>query len=204
MSIRIHNYQDGVTKLGPGKRFVIWTQGCMRGCKGCMTPVSQDINGGQLVDTEWMAELIISSRREGITISGGEPFLQAGELCKLISLVRENADIGVIIYTGFTYEELINSNDEDRKRLLGMADLLIDGPYIDELNDGKNLRGSSNQRVIALTDRYRDYVEVYGSKKAEVEFFVKENKVVLVGVPDKDLLSRFKMAFEEDKGNEHV
>ena len=169
-----------------------------------MTPVSQDMNGGQLVDTEWMAELIISSRREGITISGGEPFLQAGELCKLIGFVREKADIGVIIYTGFTYEELINSNDEDRKRLLGMADLLIDGPYIDELNDGKNLRGSSNQRVIALTDRYKDYVEIYGSKKAEVEFFVKDNKVVLVGVPDKDLLSRFKTVFEEDKGNEHV
>lgn len=204
MSIRIHNYQDGVTKLGPGTRFVIWTQGCVRSCKGCMTPVSQDINGGRLIDTEQLAELVLESKREGLTISGGEPFLQAQELCRLIDLIRRKADIGVIIYTGYTYEELANSNDEDRKRLLEMADLLVDGPYIDELNDGKNLRGSSNQRAIALTDRYKESVELYGSKKAEVEFFVKENKVVLVGVPEKELLSRFKMAFEEDKGNEYI
>lgn len=76
--------------------------------------------------------------------------------------------------------------------------MLIDGPYVDELNDGMNLRGSSNQRVIALTDRYEQNVCEYGTKNAEIEFFMKENKMVMVGVPTKELLDKFKNVFEED------
>lgn len=72
------------------------------------------------------------------------------------------------------------------------------GPYIEELNDGMNLRGSSNQRAIALTARYESDVDGYGSKKAEVEFFMKEDKVLMVGVPDSNTLNRFKYAFKEE------
>ena len=196
--MRIYNYQDGVKKLGPGTRFVLWTQGCPRRCAGCMTPASQDINGGQHISVEELSQIIISANREGITISGGEPFLQAADLCELITLVRKSVDIGVIIYTGYIYEELISSKESAIKRLLELTDLLIDGPYVDELNDGMNLRGSSNQRVIALTDRYVQNVCEYGIKKAEIEIFVKENKMVMVGVPTKELLSKFKNVFEED------
>ena len=198
MQIRIYNYQDGVRKLGPGIRFVLWTQGCQRRCKGCMTPMSRDMNGGKPFETSELSEMIIKSNREGITISGGEPFLQAKELCDLIDKVREHADVGVIIYTGYTFEELKEYNEEYRLKLLEKTDLLIDGPYIDELNDGKKLRGSSNQRALLLTERYRDHVNDYGSGKAEVEFFVKEDKVVMVGVPDKDVFDRFRNVYEEE------
>lgn len=198
LKIRIYNYQDGVKMLGPGIRFVIWTQGCQRKCKGCMTPLSRDLDGGILMDVDILAEMIVKSGREGITISGGEPFLQAHELCELISRIHEQADMGVIIYSGFTIDEIYSSDDKYKKKLLEFTDLLIDGPYIEEKNDGKNLRGSSNQRPIALTDRYSGFIDYYGSKKAEVEFFVKEDKVVMVGVPDRDIFNRFKNVFKEE------
>lgn len=197
--MRIYNYQDGVKRLGPGTRFVLWTQGCLRKCERCMTPESQDVKGGKEISIENLAQKIISAKREGITISGGEPFLQSNDLCELIIRVRKIIDIGVIIYTGYTYEELINSKDSGKKQLLQLSDLLIDGPYVDELNDGMNLRGSSNQRVITLTDRYAQNVWEYGSKKAEIEIFVKENKMVMVGVPTKNFLQKFKNIFAEDR-----
>ena len=196
--MRIYSYQDGVTKLGPGPRFVLWTQGCPRCCNGCMTPDSQSLAGGREMSVADIVDLILMSGRDGLTISGGEPFIQAKELCELISTVKAYKDVGVIIYTGYTYEELSSSEDAYQKLLLELTDLLVDGPYIDELNDGKNLRGSSNQRVIALTKRYIDNVGEYGSKKAEIELFMKENRLILVGVPDKKTLNRLKKIYKED------
>ena len=150
------------------------------------------------MDTRDLAAMILRSGREGITISGGEPFLQAAGLSELIGLLRAQRDIGIIVYTGFTIEEIREKNDPDMNRFLDQIDLLIDGPYIEEKNDGRNLRGSSNQRAIALTERYEKNVPDYGSRKAEIELFVKEDKVVLVGVPDEKTLVRFQHAFEEE------
>lgn len=198
MEIRIYNYQDGVTKLGPGIRFILWTQGCARCCKGCMTPMSQDRDSGRIISVFDLADIIIQSGRDGLTISGGEPFLQAQALYKLVNLIRAKRDIGIIVYTGYTLDEILQSKDLYMCRFLEQIDLLIDGPYIEELNDGMNLRGSSNQRAIALTARYESDVDGYGSKKAEVEFFMKEDKVLMVGVPDSNTLNRFKYAFKEE------
>ena len=197
MYIRVYDYQDGVRKLGPNTRFALWVQGCGRNCRGCMTPQSQDIDGGKEMETRDLAALILRSGREEITISGGEPFLQAAGLSELIGLLRAQRDIGIIVYTGFTIEEIREKNDPDMNRFLDQIDLLIDGPYIEEKNDGRNLRGSSNQRAIALTERYEKNVPDYGSRKAEIELFVKEDKFVLVGVPDEKTLARFQHAFEE-------
>lgn len=198
MEIRIYNYQDGVTKLGPGIRFILWTQGCARCCKGCMAPMSQDRDSGRIISVFDLADIIIQSGRDGLTISGGEPFLQAQALYELVNLIRAKRDIGIIVYTGYTLDEILQSKDLYMCRFLEQIDLLIDGPYIEELNDGMNLRGSSNQRAIALTARYESDVDGYGSKKAEVEFFMKEDKVLMVGVPDSNTLNRFKYAFKEE------
>lgn len=163
-----------------------------------MTPASQDLAGGKLVDINELAQIVIDSKREGLTISGGEPFIQARELYELVSIIRKTNDIGVIIYTGYTIEELNASEDIYIKNLLGVTDLLIDGPYIEDLNDGKNLRGSSNQRVIPLTTRYSKNVDDYGTKNSEIEIFVKEDKILMVGIPEKRMFNRFKKAFEEE------
>ena len=100
MKIQLHAKRDGITKLGPGTRFVVWTQGCPRSCPGCMTAASQQMNGGFSADTKQLAEEILQSGRHGLTISGGEPFLQAKALADLIQEVRKKTDLGVMIYTG--------------------------------------------------------------------------------------------------------
>lgn len=95
------------------------------------------------------------SDTEGITISGGEPFLQAEELATMIDGIKAKRDYGVIIYTGFLKEELDKKNENGVQRLLLHADILIDGHYIKELDDGKPYRGSSNQNIYLMTDRYK-------------------------------------------------
>ncbi len=199
MQIQLHAIRDGVTKLGPGIRFVLWTQGCQRRCPGCMTPESQRMNGGFSADTTQLAKQILQSERKGLTISGGEPFLQAKALAELIREIRKEADPGVMIYTGFTIQELQESENPDYKELLGQCDLLVDGPYMQELNDSKNLRGSSNQRAIALTDRYRNFAKEIGTKPAEAEIFYEEERISMVGIPPKGLVE--KMRQKEVTGN---
>lgn len=192
MKLRIHTYEKNVTKLGPGKRFTIWTQGCMKRCKGCISPTTQALDGGYEIETDELAQLIVNSNCEGITISGGEPFLQAKALSELIHKIKEKQEYSVVIYTGCIYEELKQSGDSYTLKLLEFCDLLIDGPYIEELNDGKNLRGSSNQRALALSDRYKAEASEYGTKPAEVEIFVHDGRLNMVGVPSKEQLEIIK------------
>lgn len=139
MKLQLHNIQDGVTVLGPGVRYGLWVQGCLRRCPGCMTPQSQPREGGKWMETAQVAQDIVRSGRTGLTISGGEPFLQAEALCEVIEQVRREQDMGVIIYTGNTLAELQASHDPWVQALLAQCDLLVDGAYIEALNDGKNL-----------------------------------------------------------------
>ena len=98
--LNIYNFIESTKTLGPFNRFALWTQGCNFSCVGCMTPDSQSLEGGVKISVEDMTQTILNTPNiEGITISGGEPFLQAKALYHLLSLVREKRDFGVIIYT---------------------------------------------------------------------------------------------------------
>ncbi|MBQ5825705.1 MAG: radical SAM protein, partial [Clostridia bacterium] len=131
---------------------------------------------------------IINAEVEGVTISGGEPFLQAEALAELIKKVRKIKDIGVIIYTGYLIEELSEVQGADK--LLELTDLLIDGPYVSELDDGKSLRGSSNQRVIPLSERYNNCLEMYGADERKLQVIEHLDKVNIVGIPQISLLRK--------------
>ena len=104
--------------------------------------------------------------------------------------IREHKDIGVIVYTGFLYEQLLKkaSDDNGVKLFLSEIDLLIDGPFIKKLNDDKPYRGSSNQRFIPLTDRYLKSIKEYYSESQgrKVEIRIESDKTLMVGVPSKD------------------
>ena len=191
MKLRIFDTKAGIRKLGPGLRYGIWTQGCPRSCPGCMTPASQSLDGGYEVETSDLAREIRDSGLTELTISGGEPFIQAEALSEMVDMLRQSCDIGLIIYTGFTYEELA-CGSAAQKKLLSLCDLIIDGPYIDALNDGKKLRGSSNQRAVLLSERYREFIREFGAGPAEVEFFMSEEGLTMVGVPSREMLERIK------------
>lgn len=196
MKIRLHGTEERVKTLGPGIRYVVWVQGCLRRCPGCMSPFSQDLSGGYEEETDLLAENIVKSGCEGLTISGGEPFLQAEALVDLIEKIRMKKDMGVIIYTGNTWEELKASEDKYVQELLVRCDLLVDGAYVEELNDGKNLRGSSNQRAIPLTPRYEKDAAGYGTEEAKVEIVVHEDKIRLIGVPSRQMLKQLQSIIE--------
>lgn len=168
--------------LGPYKRFIVWVQGCKRRCKGCIAKDSWALDGGELVEVNAIVQQILRQEKiEGITISGGEPFLQQDALCELIRKVREHKDIGVIIYTGMKYSEIENT------ALAHSADLIIDGEYVEELNDNKSLRGSSNQNVLCLTERYENIVsEYYGRNGRKIELILADGVTKMIGIPSKE------------------
>ncbi len=185
--LRVYQMLPGVKTLGPFERFALWTQGCNRRCPGCISPKSRPFYGGKERLVEEIAKEILKYDHEGITISGGEPFLQASALCTLIDLLRSAKDIGVILYTGYTLEELHSSKaPEKSEELLKRIDLLIDGPYISELNDDNSLRGSSNQQIYPLTVRYKDYLSLYGIPNGrKTELRVLPDGFFIVGIPTK-------------------
>jgi anaerobic ribonucleoside-triphosphate reductase activating protein len=145
-----------VYTLGPGKRAVIWLQGCGRRCEGCANPELQafdpvkDIPAAEIFT---LMEKMTGGGADGFTLTGGEPFAQAGELAALTRLLsRLSGDI--LIYTGYTLEALREMRDPDVDAALGFAAALIDGAYVAALNTGTPLRGSSNQRLHILKERY--------------------------------------------------
>lgn len=153
--IRIAGYVDDSIVDGPGIRFTIFTQGCAHHCFNCHNPETWDFDKGKDVDID---ELISKINRnpllQGITLSGGDPLYQVNACLELVKKVKElNSDLDIIIYTGFTFEELaINfKKNNDLLSLLKLSDTLIDGKYEDSLRDlTLKFRGSSNQRVINL------------------------------------------------------
>lgn len=181
-AIRIYMSVPCSEVLGPYKRFVVWVQGCNKRCKGCIAKDSWASDGGEIVKVDELAEkIILQDAIEGITISGGEPFLQQELLCELIKKVREHRDLGVILYTGMNYDEIKDSD------LARCADLIIDGEYIEEKNDNKSLRGSSNQNIICVTERYSNVVsDYYGVQGRKIELVLTNGTTQMVGIPTKE------------------
>ena len=184
--LKISHTEAHTELLGPYDRFVIWVHGCCFDCEGCL---AFNTRYGEYTEmsVDELAERIIKSNCEGITISGGEPFLQTAALVALVKAVRSVRDTGVIVYSGFTLKEL--QSNTDYMKLLELADILIDGRYIKELDDGRAYIGSSNQRLYYLTDRYREIGRKYYSaskRRAEIKFG--RDKVSLIGVPSATVL----------------
>ncbi|HHT93369.1 MAG TPA: anaerobic ribonucleoside-triphosphate reductase activating protein [Clostridia bacterium] len=144
---------------GPGFRFVVFTQGCKRHCKGCHNEETWDLDGGKIVEIDKILKMLDENPLlDGITLSGGEPFLQPDACCEIAKGARERG-LEVMTYTGFTYEEISEGVDESeevneaRRKLLQLTDILVDGPFVIE-KKSLNLmfRGSSNQRLLYLKD----------------------------------------------------
>jgi len=176
--------QQGTRALGPGLRYVIWTQGCNRHCPGCTSPEGISLKPKHLLDIDILAKDIVSRTEiQGITISGGEPFLQANALSALIEQVWEKRpELTTLCFTGFEMKDLVWP---DAVSLLSHLDVLIDGPYVQELNDNRGLRGSSNQRIYCLTQRLSPWKDEMESGQRQSEMHVLSNEMVEIGIPSK-------------------
>jgi anaerobic ribonucleoside-triphosphate reductase activating protein len=137
---------------GPGTRSVIFFQGCARACAGCFNPETHDfsLNKARSVDEVLMA---VPQGAEGLTISGGEPFVQPQGLKALLTSARQTRGLSIIIYTGFTLEEL--RADKARAAVLPLIDVLVAGPFeIKKTEKTALARGSTNQTFHFLSERY--------------------------------------------------
>ena len=134
---------------GVGIRYVIFLQGCTIDCKGCQNKKAQDVNGGIEVRVEDVFNDINKHHLiDGVTFSGGEPFLQAQECTKLARMIRkERPELNIWSYSGYTFEYLIK--DPKNIEFLKLLDVLVDGPFVmNKKTLSIPFRGSSNQRLI--------------------------------------------------------
>ena len=178
MKIRLAAYlQPDSIVDGEGIRTVIWTQGCPHHCLGCHNPETHDLEGGALVDLKEVYEIIDSLEgQNGITFSGGDPFMQPKE-CSEIAKYARSKGYNIWCYTGYTFEQLLSLSKTKKEVMdfLREIDVLIDGKFeLAKKSYNVIFRGSSNQRII------------------DVKESLKKNKVVLVEkyINNKELSSR--------------
>ena len=147
--MRIANTVSDSIVDGPGLRFTVFTQGCPHNCPGCHNPETHDISAGRECTVEVLAEKMGSNPLlDGLTLSGGDPFLQ-GEECAQLAQIAHELGLNVWAYTGYTYEWLLAHGDKHQLQLLETVDVLVDGRFILEQKSYAALfRGSANQRLI--------------------------------------------------------
>lgn len=163
---------------GEGIRTSLFVSGCRHHCKNCFNKVTWDFGYGELFTEETMTEIfktVEPSYVNGLSLLGGEPFEPENQKVLLPFLVMfkekfPNKDVWC--YTGFTIEQILGKSEPVSRastdvsmEMLSLIDVLVDGPYVEGLNDIRlKFRGSSNQRVIDVkktlaTKRVQLYIE---------------------------------------------
>ena len=181
-----------IKTLGPGDRFAMWTIGCSKRCPNCLSPEmwrtrdDKDIPISQLIGL--LKDAFTRHKVDGITISGGEPLDQAAELLLFLSESHKICR-DILVYTGYTMDELrVALSSKHYRMLVDYTAVLIDGRYIDELNDGASaLIGSTNQNINYFSDdvkaKYEEYIE---SKGRQLQNVYCEGKIISVGIHSKE------------------
>lgn len=142
----------------PGLCVTLFTQGCPHRCPGCHNPETWDFDGGKEFTEETMEEIIKGLKAQGIKrnycVMGGEPLCDENAYFTFTTIWRVKYDLPdtlVYVWTGYTFDELLKSDNIYIKEILKYADFIIDGPYIESERDiTLDMRGSRNQKIIDL------------------------------------------------------
>lgn len=171
-----------VKVLGPGSRVGIWMNGCDRRCIGCISPELQAYDKSKEVTVNEIIQMIqrIDSPIDGFTISGGEPFYNPEALNALVQSLSKICD-DILIFSGYTIEELRGQHKASIESVLNTCAALIDGPYVKELNDNSGLRGSSNQRCWIF--RYPDKYAGIEIEERKLQNIVYGERILTIGIP---------------------
>ncbi len=156
---------------GPGVRMVLWTQGCTHHCPGCHNPHTHDMSGGMSCSIDACIDEIEKAQlQSGLTLSGGEPFLQAEALIPIAQAAKQKG-LNLWAYSGFTFEALCQ--DPQKKALLMLLDVLVDGRFEQSQKDYRlQFKGSKNQRIIDVQESLRQgkvIASCYDNKNRQLE-----------------------------------
>ena len=146
------------TAAAPGISLSVYFSGCHFHCPGCHNPEAQDFNYGYDFNFNVIAEILSKLNKNGVqrklSILGGEPLCDENleAVNTLIDWCRkDNPNLEIYIWTGYTYEELLKRTSTTLKSILKKINYLIDGRYEQDKRDTTlPLRGSSNQRIIRM------------------------------------------------------
>jgi len=165
---------------GPGNRFVLWTQGCSKGCSECFNPETWSNNIFKELSPRQIFELVKNFEVDGVTISGGDPLEQEDELLELLMLISTiRLSKGVILFSGFTRAEI--SSNIIREKCLSYIDVLIDGRYEKNLKVDFSLKGSSNQEFYFFSNKISSSELVFDQ---EIEISCLEEDIMMTGFPN--------------------
>jgi len=154
LNLKVSGYEKESIVDGPGIRYTIFVQGCLSNCKGCHNPQTHSLTDGEDVRIKDIYDDILSSKLvNGVTFSGGEPFLQAKSLACLGYFLKKKFNL--ISYSGYDIFDIWKRMKYDAyvALYLNQLDIVIEGPYVDELRTLElKFRGSKNQRVVLVKE----------------------------------------------------
>ncbi|MDV3347216.1 4Fe-4S single cluster domain-containing protein [Leptothoe sp. ISB3NOV94-8A] len=178
--LNIMGYVNRSEVNGPGRRAVVWVQGCLRECPGCFNPASWSFEPNQIVSIDELVSRILNDpENEGVTFSGGEPFWQATALAEVARQVKKHG-LNVMSFSGFTLDELQKTDaPEGSQALLKQLDILIDGPYVESLaiNEPTSPVSSRNQQVRIFNPDLANRI-TWASDQIEVHVFKDGSRLV--------------------------
>jgi len=179
-----------VCSLGPGKRVGLWFQGCSIKCPGCIsmdtwTSSINQVDLSQVLDLleDWLPNA------DGITITGGEPFDQVVPLKQILEISRSFSHINTFVFTG--YES--NSISNQLQYLDGLIDTIMTGPFDESAPQSKPLRGSDNQKLLALTHfgkALKQEIEKMSADTRPLDFVFDGDSAWMAGVPARKDIQR--------------
>lgn len=169
--------------LGPGKRVGIWFCGCPRRCKGCSNPELWDFQERYKTSVEQIVDLISmikeNNQIDGFTITGGDPLYQSEDLQNLLSILKDISS-DILVYTGYKIEDI-------PIEYLDNIAVLIDGEYVEELNDNSFLRGSNNQKIHILNKNLEEkYNRYFENSCNTIQNFTTSDGIISVGIHKPD------------------
>lgn len=172
-----------VKVLGPGNRVGIWFCGCPRRCDGCSNPELWEFQDRYKTSLETVLALIEKIAQEhsvdGFTITGGDPFFQPDDLNRLLDAIKKISG-DILVYTGYLKEEL-------PPEILKNIAVLIDAPYVSARNNNCRLRGSDNQTIYILNEKYRAAYENYlAASENQIQNFATRDGYISVGIHKSD------------------
>ena len=167
-----------ITSLGPGKRMAMWTIGCDRHCENCANKELWNENPRKNISVNaafrFIKNISLNYQIDGFTITGGEPLRQDRELFELIKLMNRITN-DIIMYTGYLLKDISKTTMDFLRENIS---LLIDGPYIADLNDNGSTLHYFKQKYIT---KYKKYL----SEGRKIQNIFYEQKLISVGISDK-------------------